>query len=127
MTLRRVGGALAVRVHGFANTAGTAGIAVWSGARGFPEEIEHAVATTYAMIDDGVAVAQFDQLEPGGYAVTVFHHRNDNRRFDKNWLRMPTEPWGVSNDVRPVLRAPTFAEARLDVATGEHLVRITVK
>ena len=117
---------LNVQVDGFENVAGAAGIAVWNAARGFPEEIEHAVATTYATIQDGVAKARFDQLEPGTYAITVYHDRNNNRRFDKNWLGIPREPWGVSNSVRPRLRAPRFDEAMLDLGAGEQVVEIRV-
>ena len=117
---------LNVHVDGFENANGAAGIAVWHAARGFPEEIEHALASTYATISDGVAVAGFGQLEPGSYAITVYHDKNDNRRFDKNWLGMPKEAWGVSNNVRPRLRAPRFAEAMLDLEVGEQLVEIRV-
>lgn len=117
---------LHVRMEGFENTDGEAGVAVWNAARGFPEEIEHAVATTYVTIQDGAAVARFDQLEPGRYAITVYHDKNDNRRFDKNWLGMPKEDWGVSNNVRPRLRAPRFTEAVRDLEVGEQLVEIRV-
>ncbi|MCH2252187.1 MAG: DUF2141 domain-containing protein [Vicinamibacterales bacterium] len=117
---------LHVRMEGFENTDGEAGVAVWNAARGFPEEIEHAVATTYVTIQDGAAVARFDQLEPGRYAITVYHDKNDNRRFDKNWLGMPKEDWGVSNNVRPRLRAPRFTEAVRDLGVGEQLVEIRV-
>ena len=63
------------------NADGAAGIAVWNAARGFQEEIEHAVATTDAPIQDGVAAAGFDELEPGSYAITVYHgeHRGVHR------------------------------------------------
>ena len=118
---------LNLQVDGFKNAAGAAGIAVWNAARGFPEEIEYAVATTYATIQDGVAMARFDGLEPGTYAITVYHDRNDNRRFDKNWLGIPKEAWGVSNNVRPRLRAPRFDEAMLDVGAGEKLVELRVE
>ena len=117
---------LRVQMEGFENTDGEAGVAVWNAAQGFPEEIEHAVATTYVTIQDDTAVARFDQLPPGRYAVTVYHDKNDNRRFDKNWLGMPKEDWGVSNDVRPRLRAPRFDEAVRDLAAGEQLVEIRV-
>ena len=118
---------LHVRMEGFENTDGEAGVAVWNAARGFPEEIEHALAATYATIQDVVAVAGFGQLEPGSYAITVYHDKNDNRRFDKNWLGMPKEDWGVSNNVRPRLRAPRFDEARLDLPAGAHTIEIQVR
>ena len=117
---------LHVRMKGFENTDGEAGVAVWNAARGFPEEIEHAVATTSVTIQDGAAVARFAQLDPGRYAITVYHDKNDNRRFDKNWLGMPKEDWGVSNNVRPRLRAPRFTEAVRDLGVGEQRVEIRV-
>ena len=117
---------LHVHVDGFENADGEAGVAVWNVAQGFPEEIEHAVATIYVTIQDGVAVARFDQLEPGPYAITVYHDKNGNRRFDKNWLGIPKEDWGVSNNVRPRLRAPRFAEAVRHLEAGEQLVEIRV-
>ena len=118
---------LHVTVVDFDNASGAAGVAVWSAARGFPEDIEHAVATTYAGIEDGTAVAQFSHLAPGTYAVTVYHDENNNGRFDKNWIGMPTEAWGVSNNVHPRLRAPRFDEARLDLKSGEHSIEIRVR
>ena len=124
---RRATLTLHVRMDGFENADGVAGVAVWNTARGFPEQIEHAVATTYVTIQNGVAVARFDQLEPGSCAVTVYHDKNDNRRFDKNWLGMPREAWGVSNNVRPRLRAPRFDEALLELTVGAAETRVEIR
>lgn len=118
---------LTVRVDRFPSAKGMAGIALWKGPGGFPEGIEHAVATTYVPVESGIATARFDRLAPGPYAVTVYQDQNDNRRFDKNWVGVPREPWGVSNNVRPRLRAPTFEEARVDLEPGEQVVRISVR
>ncbi len=118
---------LVVRVDGFSDDRGAAGIAVWNGSEGFPEGIEHAVAMTYVPIVDGVAEARFGPFPPGAYAVTAYHDRDDDRKFDKNWIGMPKEAWGVSNDVRPRLRAPRFDEARLELEAGERAVPIHVE
>lgn len=117
---------LIVSVDGFPDDEGRAGVAVWSGARGFPEDIEHAIATTYVAIVGSAAEARFGPFPPGVYAVTVYHDRDGDETFDKNWLGVPREAWGVSNNVRPRLRAPRFDEARLDLEAGEHDVRIHV-
>jgi uncharacterized protein (DUF2141 family) len=39
---------------------------------------------------------------------------------------MPTEPWGVSNNVRHKTRAPRFEEAAFD-ASGAAPVRLTIQ
>lgn len=129
VVLQAAGGelTLTVRVDGFEHADGAAGVAVWHTADGFPEDVEHAVATRYVPIGDGTTLARFVGLVPGAYAVTVYHDRNDNRRFDKNWLGIPTEAWGVSNNVRHRLRAPSFDEASREFEAGDHTVDIHVE
>jgi uncharacterized protein (DUF2141 family) len=105
---------------------GLVGVALWAGAEGFPEAIDHALRTSYVDRVDGKARVMFDGLERGQYAVTVYHDKNDNRRFDKNWIGMPKEAWGVSNNVRPRLRAPRFDEAVFEVGAGEHVIEIRI-
>ncbi len=100
---------------------------MWDSGVGFPEDVEQALDSTYVAIENGTARADFERLAPGTYAVTVFHDENDNRRFDKNWIGIPREAWGVSNHVRPRLRAPRFDEARFEIAGGEHAVEIQIE
>ena len=35
---------------------------------------------------------------PGTYAIAIYHDKNANRHFDKNFLGLPAEPYGVSNN-----------------------------
>ena len=116
-----------VQIRDTKRPEGSAGVALWAAAQGFPESIEHALETVYVPIDDGVASAVFEGLEPGAYAVTVYNDRNGNREFDKNWIGMPKESWGVSNDARPRLRAPRFDEAVFELTTGPNKVTIEIR
>jgi len=50
-----------------------------------------------APIADGHARLTFANVEPGSYAVVVFHDRNDSGAIDHNALRMPVEALGFSN------------------------------
>jgi uncharacterized protein (DUF2141 family) len=118
---------LDVHVTDETQAAGLAGVALWFGDQGFPEDISHALRTVYVALVDGEAHAAFEQLDPGRYAVTVYHDKNDNREFDKNWVGMPREAWGVSNNVRPRLRAPRFDEAVLNLSAGEHTIDIRIE
>jgi uncharacterized protein (DUF2141 family) len=59
-------------------------------------------------------ILTFD-LEPGTYAVAVHHDANANGKLDTNFLGIPKEGYGVSNDARPKLRAPQFDEAKLTI------------
>ena len=74
-------------------------------------------------LDDTTAldpfVVTFDALAPGTYALSAYHDANGNNRLDTNFLGIPTERTGASNNPRPAMRAPRFNEAKFDLAADE--------
>ena len=48
-------------------------------------------------------------------------------RVDANFIGLPTEQWGVSNNARPTLRAARFEEASFKVAADTKDVVIDIK
>lgn len=61
----------------------------------------------------------FDDLEPGTYALSAYHDANGNNRLDTNFLGIPTERTGASNNPRPAMRAPRFNEAKFVLEADE--------
>ena len=118
---------LTVNITDVKHDDGSAGGALGNGPEGFPEEIEHAIRIAYVPVVAGVAAALFEDLTPGRYAVTVYNDRNGNETFDKNWIGMPRESWGVSNNARPRLRAPGYGEAAFDLDAGVHRLEIALR
>ncbi len=59
-------------------------------------------------------ILSFD-LVPGTYAVAVHHDANTNGKLDANFLGIPKEGYGVSNDARPKFRAPRFGESKVSI------------
>jgi uncharacterized protein (DUF2141 family) len=57
----------------------------------------------------------FRQIEAGNYAVKVFHDKNSNQKLDKNLFGMPTEKWGVSNNLKAKLGPPNFKNMLFEV------------
>lgn len=116
---------ITITVSGIAASEGEIGCALYKGPDGFP--MDDAVATTlWQRAAAGGVECRFDSLVPGEYAVAVSHDFNGNRETDTNFLGIPTEPWGVSNNVRPSFRAPRFEEAAVRLEPGA-AVRITVE
>lgn len=56
----------------------------------------------------------FPDLPSGTYAISVMHDENGNGSLDSNFLGMPVEGYGFSNDPR-VMRKATFEEAAFAV------------
>ena len=63
----------------------------------------------------------FESVPPGPFAIAVFHDADRDFELDTNWLGIPTEKWGVSNDAAGWLGPPKFSQAELTVQPGESL------
>jgi uncharacterized protein (DUF2141 family) len=53
--------------------------------------------------------------KPGVYAVGLYHDRDSDQKLDKNFLGIPSEPFGVSRDAPIRLAAPKHHEAAFEV------------
>jgi uncharacterized protein (DUF2141 family) len=62
-------------------------------------------------IQESQARCDFEDIPPGTYALAVIHDENMNGKLDTNWLGIPKEGYGFSNDARASLGAPAFSDA----------------
>lgn len=53
----------------------------------------------------------FANIPPGKYAMVVIHDENMNGKLDTNWLGVPNEGYGFSNNAKALLSAPSFSDA----------------
>lgn len=51
-------------------------------------------------------VLEIEQLDYGTYGIALYHDVNSNHELDRNFLGMPTESYGFSNNVTGVLGTP---------------------
>jgi uncharacterized protein (DUF2141 family) len=96
------------------STDGNIGCALFSNPKGFPMDAAGAIQKFSQNTPTGTEFV-FSNLKSGKYAVSVMNDKNGNKILDKNLLGIPKEEWGVSNNVRPTLRAPKFEEAIFEI------------
>jgi len=84
-----------------------------------------AVASAVRKAPGAQETFHFSNLPAGTYAVKVMHDENGNGKLDANFMGMPTEGYGFSNNPT-VLRKPTFDEAKFDLgaAAGSITLRL---
>jgi uncharacterized protein (DUF2141 family) len=112
---------VAVRVSGLSEPLGQVGCSLFAGAPGFPMDNSSA-RNLWLPADTKGVTCRFNDVPEGTYAVAIGHDLNGNRRVDTNFIGLPTEQWGVSNNVRPSLRAPRFDEASFKVTDAKDVV-----
>ena len=116
---------ITVTVPGPLAAKGSVGCGLFAGERGFPME-ESVARTQWLVAQSGGVTCVFRDVADGTYAVTVVLDQNGNQRVDTNPMGMPVEEWGVSNNVRPAMRAPRFNEAAFRVSE-DRPVEISVR
>lgn len=66
-------------------------------------------------------------LEPGEYALTAYHDENDNKKLDSNFIGIPREPTGLSNNHRPKFGPPKYSKAAIEIREQQQQIEITLE
>ena len=114
-----------VRIEGVRNTKGLLRVTLFRSADGFPDRADLA-ADTVSLPAAEVVEHTFDGLEPGPWAVIVLHDENTNGKLDRNFLRIPREGVGATNN-RLGNSDPKFEDARVEVAPEGGVLSIRMK
>ncbi len=110
---------LSVKVTGIKKNKGEIACALFKTPEGFPMDLSKPQLIWLAA-DSTEIICKFTELSPGDYSLSVAHDENGNKKVDTNFVGMPTEAWGVSNNIRPLMRAPRWQEAQFTVSSGQN-------
>lgn len=89
--------------------------AIWRGREGYPTERARNVGEAMDRTIErrrGHCVFDDDDLSPGEYALAAFHDENANNDLDRNFLGIPSEGTGASNDAHNMFGPPSYDDAR---------------
>ncbi|QKT02791.1 DUF2141 domain-containing protein [Ectothiorhodospiraceae bacterium 2226] len=101
-----------VNILDIRNNVGAIACALFEGPDGFPTEFLHYATNIMVIkIRDTEARCDFLDIPPGTYALAVIHDENMDGKLDTNWLGIPTEGYGFSNDAKATMSAPSFDAA----------------
>ena len=101
-----------VRILNIRNSTGTIACAFFESPVGFPTEFLHSAMKVMVMkIQKTEARCDFEDIPAGTYAIAAIHDENRNGKLDMNWLGVPKEGYGFSNDAKGVVGAPSFSAA----------------
>jgi uncharacterized protein (DUF2141 family) len=117
---------LTVHVIGARSSKGKIRAALFRSTEGFPSDASRAIQTQAADIDPQSSSAQilFKDLPEGVYAVSVFHDENMNQKLDKNFVGVPREGYGASNNPKKRMGPPSFEEAKFQLSGTEQSLEI---
>jgi len=114
-------------VVGLHSNTGEVDCALFATADGFPGDTGKAIKTTKSKIGNGQGVCSFSGVAPGDYAASVFHDENENGELDRNFMGMPKEGVGASNDAAGSFGPPKFDDVRFSYKGGPQSLTIHVR
>ncbi len=115
-----------VEISGLRNDKGQVLCALFSSAEAFPKKAEKAVARLTSKIAERQATCDFTGVAPGTYAVSVVHDENSNGKMDTNFIGMPREGVGASNNAKGHMGPPKFRAASFRYESGRLDLKIRV-
>jgi uncharacterized protein (DUF2141 family) len=117
-------GNLDVTVSGIKNTRGALLVCLWKDKTGFPTcgKSKSAVRLRSPVSGSTMKVT-FRNVAPGSYAVSVEHDEDGDGKLKTNFIGMPKEGVGVSNNPGGI---PSFGKAQVRV-NGNGAIAITIR
>lgn len=119
-------GDLTVVVTGLESEKGRVIIAVIDSAESYDQE-DRAVRSAEPSPSGGTARATFEELPLGDYAVKVFHDENENGKLDTNFIGIPKERFGFSNNAMGRFGPPDFEQSRFALDQAAQQIEIEAK
>ena len=105
---------LKVTVLNVSNDKGKVGIALHN-KLGF---MKTPVQKLKASIKDGKSEVVFKNVPPGEYAVVCYHDKNNNNKMDFNFLGIPKEGFGASNNTKN-FGPPKYNDAKFEISNSD--------
>ena len=115
-----------VDIAGLRSDQGQMLCALFPPSSGFPSKIQQAIALTRSPVANRTAVCEFSGIAPGRYAVSVVHDENNNGKLDINFIGIPKEGVGSSNDAKGRFGPPKFDAAAFQYAGGRLVLKINM-
>jgi uncharacterized protein (DUF2141 family) len=95
-------------------------LSICKDAAGFEETVENESEEASCITSaEEIELQNFEingMLPHGEYAISLFVDSNGNKKIDKNFLGIPKEQYGFSNNVMGRMSAPSFDQAKFVVS-----------
>ncbi len=113
---------LTVKVEEADNNDGMMLIAVYDNESDF---LDKTYKGTKSEITDNGCVVTFENIPEGTYAVSIFHDENNNDKLDSNFIGIPKEDYGCSNNAKGFMGPPKWKDAKFEL-NSDKTITITL-
>lgn len=107
-------GTIKVEFTEIRNKKGFIWVSLYKSSEGFPKNGKVAMRKGKIILKENNSIS-FTDLPFGEYAIAVLHDENENEKMDFNFLGIPQEGFGFSNNAKVTFGPPSFEEAKFNL------------
>ncbi len=111
LSLPALAGEVRAAIDGVNSTKGHVICGIFRSAEGFPKDTKRAFKLVSLPANPAGVQCDFSDLPAGTYAISVFHDENDDGVLNTNFLGMPREGYGFSNNHTYATHPSSFKES----------------
>ena len=118
-------GNLILNITGFENNEGSVRIALANSKEDYQTDDE-AFRAVIISISEKKAKQIFEDLPFGIYAIKTFHDENENGELDTNFLGIPSENYGFSNNAKGSFGPASWEDAKFSFDKDSMIIEINI-
>jgi len=111
-------GSVEMRIEGVSSPVGVIYVSLFISANGFPDAPKSAYDSRSFPATIEPVVLTYTSIPAGRIAVSVFHDADGNKVLNTNFLGIPKEDYGFSQNARGRFGPPSFDTAAVSLAAG---------
>ncbi|WP_445731217.1 DUF2141 domain-containing protein [Mariniflexile sp.] len=106
------GNHVTVTISNLKNNNGKVFVALYNSESSF---LNKGIKRDIVKIKNNSCKVTFEDVANGTYAVSMFHDENDNGKMDTNFLGIPKEDYGCSNNAKGFMGPPKWEDAKFEI------------
>ena len=118
---------IVINISGLRSDKGKCLLYLYNNKKGFPNDAGKAITSAKGSILYGKSTIVLKDVSDGEYALGVIHDENDNGKMDTNFLGMPKEGVGVSNNAKGHFGSPSYEDSKFQLNRKSLIMTITIK
>jgi uncharacterized protein (DUF2141 family) len=87
-------------------------------------KLDGAIKVLYIPVKEKTVQAKFTEVKYDTYSINIFHDENSNKDIDKNFIGIPKEGYGFSNNPN-FIGPPTFEKTKFKFS--QSIGKVTIK
>lgn len=118
---------LKITVDGLKKQQGQICFSVFARSKGFPSKKASSLRNGCIKVAENSVELNFKNLKAGNYAVAVFHDVNSDGALNRNFVGIPTEGFGFTNNPKILNGPPKFNDSAVLVAGSSTNTQINLQ